>query len=49
MNVVGIDDERASGGIADELAHAVKIDEEGEENFVRGWTVLEDTEEIGLE
>lgn len=48
MNIIGIDDE-AEPAIGAEFCHAVKVDEEGEEDLVCGGAVLEDAKEICFE
>ena len=49
MDVIGVDDKCSGSGIGIEFAHAVEIDQKGEEDFVGGGTVLENTEKISFE
>ena len=49
MDVVRVYDESAGGSVGSKLGHAIKVDEETEEDLVCGGTVLEDAQEISLE
>jgi hypothetical protein len=49
MDVTAVNDEFVSGGLLCELGHAIEINEKGDKDLVCGWTILEDTEEVGLE
>ena len=49
MDVTAVNDEFDAGRLFREFGHAIEINEEGDEDLVGSWTVLEDTEEIGLE
>lgn len=49
MDVTAVNDEFVSGGLFCELGHAIEINEEGDKDLVCCWTILEDTEEVGLE
>lgn len=49
MDVTAVYDEFVAGGFFCELGHAIEINEERDENLVGGWTVFEDTEEVGFE
>lgn len=42
VDVVRVDHERFAGDLGGQLGHSIKIDEEGEENFVGGWAVFVD-------
>ena len=49
MDVTAVNNEFISGRLLRELGHAIEINEEGDEDLVGGWTILEDTEEVGFE
>jgi hypothetical protein len=49
VDVTAIDDEFVAGRLFRELGHAIEINEEGDEDLVGGWTILENAEEVGFE
>ena len=49
MDVVRVDHKRFARDLGGEFGHSIKIDEEGEKNFVGGRTVLVDAEEVCFE
>ena len=49
VDVVGVDHKRFACDLGGQFGHSIKVDEEGEENFVGGWTILVDAEEVCFE
>ena len=49
MDVIRVDHKRLARDLGGEFGHSIKIDEEREENFVGGGTVLVDAEEVCFE
>jgi len=49
VDVTAVDDEFVPGRLFRELGHAIEIDEEGDKDLIGGWTILENTEKVGLE
>ena len=47
--VIRIDNKSFACCFAAQLGHTVKVDEEGEEDFVRGRAVFDDAKEVGFE
>ena len=46
MDVIRVDHKRFARDLGGQFGHSIKVDEEGEENFVGGWAVLVDAEEV---
>jgi hypothetical protein len=49
VDVTAVNDEFDAGRFFRKLGHAIEINKEGDEDLVRGWAILEDTEEVGFE
>jgi len=48
VDVTAVNDEFVSCRLFRELGHAIEINEEGDKDLVGGWTIFEDTEEVGF-
>jgi hypothetical protein len=48
MDVIRVNDKGFSSGLAAELGHAIKVNEEGEKDLVRRWTVFQDSEQVSF-
>lgn len=46
MNIKTINHERPPRCFSRQFTHSIKIDEKAEENFICGWTVFENAEEV---
>ena len=49
VDVIRVDHKGLAGDLSGQFGHSIKIDEEGEEYFVGGRTVLVDAEEVCFE
>ena len=49
VDIIVVYDKFVAGQFFRKLGHAIEINEERDKNLVGGWTIFEDTEEVGLE
>lgn len=49
MDIVGVNDKGSLCCIGTELAHSIKVDQEGQKDFVGSGTILEYPQKVGFE